>query len=71
MDTRKRLGDNVRRLRLEKGWSREEFADLAGIHRMHVSDIERGARNPTISIVEKLAHALQSSASTLLKHVLR
>jgi transcriptional regulator with XRE-family HTH domain len=66
VDIRKRLGANVRRLRLEKGWSQEEFADRAGIHRTYVSDIERGARNPTISIVEKLAHALQSSASALL-----
>jgi transcriptional regulator with XRE-family HTH domain len=66
VDIRKRLGANVRRLRLENGWSQEEFADRTGIHRTYVSDIERGARNPTIIIVEKLARSLQSSAAALL-----
>lgn len=66
VDIRKRLGANVRRLRLEKGWSQEEFADRAGIHRTYVSDIERGARNPTLTIVEKLARSLGTSAAGLL-----
>jgi transcriptional regulator with XRE-family HTH domain len=69
VDIRKRLGANVRRLRLEKGWSQEEFADRAGIHRTYVSDIERGARNPTITVVEKLARPLGSSAAALLDGV--
>ena len=55
MDIRKRLGQNVKRLREAKGWSQEDYADRAGIHRTYVSDIERGARNPTITVVEKLA----------------
>lgn len=55
MDIRQRLARNLRRLRTEKGWSQEEYADRAGIHRTYVSDIERGARNPTITVVEKLA----------------
>ncbi|MEG3153303.1 helix-turn-helix domain-containing protein [Sphingomonas sp. RB1R13] len=67
MDIRKRLGSNLKRLRLEKGWSQEDFADRAGIHRTYVSDIERAARNPTITIVEKLAKPLQVSASALLE----
>jgi transcriptional regulator with XRE-family HTH domain len=66
VDIRRRLGANVRRLRLEKGWSQEEFADRAGIHRTYVSDIERGARNPTVTVVEKLALSLGSSAAALL-----
>ena len=67
MDIRKRLGSNLKRLRLENGWSQEEFADRAGIHRTYVSDIERAARNPTITIVEKLAKPLSVSASALLE----
>jgi transcriptional regulator with XRE-family HTH domain len=58
VDIRQRLGRNVRRLRKEKRWSQEEFADEAGVHRTYVSDIERGARNPTIAIVEQLAKPL-------------
>lgn len=67
MDIRKRLGRNLRRLRQEKGLSQEDFAFEAGIHRTYVSDIERGARNPTVSIVEKLAHALGTTASELVR----
>ncbi len=66
MDVRTRLAQNLRRLRTEKGWSQERFADEAGIHRTYVSDIERGARNPTITVVEKLAKPLGVSASALL-----
>jgi transcriptional regulator with XRE-family HTH domain len=67
VDIRTRLGTNIRRLRLAKGWSQEVFADEADIHRTYVSDIERGARNPTITIVEKLAKPLGVSASSLLE----
>ncbi len=67
MDIRTRLGANVRRLRAEKAWSQEDFADRAGIHRTYVSDIERAARNPTITIVEKLAKALKVKASALIE----
>ena len=66
MDIRKRLGQNVRRLRGEKELSQEAFAHEAGIHRTYVSDIERGSRNPTITVIERLAKALGVSASDLL-----
>ena len=66
MDIRARLGANVRRLRAEKGWSQEDYADRAGIHRTYVSDIERGKRNPTITVVEKLAKPLGVKAGDLL-----
>jgi transcriptional regulator with XRE-family HTH domain len=56
----------LRRLRGEKGWSQEAFAFEAKIHRTYVSDIERGARNPTITVVEKLAVALGVTVGQLL-----
>ncbi len=46
--------------------SQESFAFEAQIHRTYISDLERGARNPTITIVEKLARTLKVSASVLL-----
>ena len=66
MDILQRLGRNVRRLRSAQGLSQEEFADEAGIHRTYVSDIERGARNPTIKIVDRLANALGVAPGRLL-----
>ena len=66
MDIRQRLSLNLRHLRHSKGWSQEEFAFLAGLHRTYVSDLERGARNPTIAVVDKLAMALGVPVSVLL-----
>lgn len=66
VDIRLRLARNLRRLREQKGWSQEKFAFEANIHRTYVSDIERGARNPTITVVEKLAVPLGVTASELL-----
>lgn len=66
MDICTRLGLNVRRLREAKGWSQEDYAERAGIHRTYVSDIERGRRNPTVTVVEKLARPFEVSAGDLL-----
>ena len=66
MEIRARLSLNMRRLRQSKGWSQEEFAHEAGRHRTYVSDLERGARNPTITVVDKLAVALDVKVGALL-----
>lgn len=66
MNIRERLAANMRRLRQRRGWSQEEFAHHAGLHRTYVSDLERGARNPTIAVIGKLARALGVTAGDLL-----
>ncbi|MFN3877218.1 MAG: helix-turn-helix domain-containing protein [Brevundimonas sp.] len=58
MDIRRKLGARVQRLRQDQGWSQEEFADRAGLHRTYVSGVERGVRNPTVTVLEKLAIGL-------------
>ena len=50
----------------KKGWSQEKFAFEANIHRTYASGIERGTRNPTITVVEKRARSLGTTASVLL-----
>ncbi|WP_310088249.1 MULTISPECIES: helix-turn-helix transcriptional regulator [unclassified Sphingopyxis] len=69
MDIRVRLGRNVRSLREERGWSQEDYADRADIHRTYVSDIERDRRNPTITVVEKLAQPFGVTSGQLLDGV--
>ena len=66
MDIRRQLSRNLRRLRTEKEWSQEELADRAGLHRTYVSGVERGVRNPTITIVAALAKALGVPPAELL-----
>lgn len=65
MDVRQRLALNVRRLRHEKGLSQEKFALGFGVDRTYISGIERGVRNPTILVVERLANALGVSVADL------
>ena len=47
------------------GVSQETLAELAGLHRTYVADIERGARNVALENIEKLAGALGISISDL------
>lgn len=49
-----------------QGFSQESFADYCGLHRTYISGIERGVRNPTVIILDKIARALKVPAGTLL-----
>ncbi|OAN46170.1 transcriptional regulator [Magnetospirillum moscoviense] len=67
MDIRKQIGLNIQRIRREKGWSQEQLAFEAGLHRTYVSGVERGVRNPTVLIVQQLADALAVPPDRLLR----
>ena len=66
MDVRNRLAVNIKRLRNERGWSQEALADEAGLDRTYISGIERKVKNPTITVVERVARALGCSLGALL-----
>ena len=53
--------------RKKNGLSQEKLAELAGLHRTYISDIERGTRNPTITTIFTLCKALKATPSELLK----
>jgi transcriptional regulator with XRE-family HTH domain len=61
------LGRNVRRIREERGFSQEAFADLIGWHRTYVGGIERGERNLTLKAVERIADRLGIDPMELLR----
>lgn len=65
MDIGQRLAKNMRRIRRDKGWSQEELADRAGVHRTYISGVERLVRNPTITVVGRIAQALEISVGEL------
>ena len=69
MDIRRQVGLNVKRIRKEHDWSQEEFAFETGLHRTYVSGIERGIRNPTVTVIARLANALGVQPFDLLKPV--
>ena len=66
MDIRKKFGRRVRAARLAKGQSQEELAHDADSNRTYISDVERGTRNPSIEVVERIAAALEVTMGALL-----
>jgi transcriptional regulator with XRE-family HTH domain len=66
MDLCRRFGLNVKAARRSAGYSQETLADMAAVARSYMSDVERGARNPTLQVVERIATALNTSPGSLL-----
>lgn len=60
------FGAIVRKRRTEQGISQESLANLAGLHRTYISMLERGIRNPSLTVILQLAEALNTMASTLM-----
>lgn len=67
MDVRKRVGLNLRKIRLDRGLSQEALAFDCGLHRTYISGVERGVRNPTVLVLERIAMALKVPSSRLLE----
>ena len=67
MATGKKLGENLRKLRLKKNMSQGDLATVLSVDRAYISNIENGHMNPTLSTLEKIANVLGISSSELLK----
>ena len=63
---RAHLAGNLVRMRRSLGWSQEDLALEAGLHRTFVAHVERGARNISLDNIEKLAVVLGVEAFRLL-----
>ena len=59
------FGDALRRARAKAGLTQEKLADLAGIHRNHVGDIERGDKEICLLTMLRICHALRIPLSKL------
>jgi transcriptional regulator with XRE-family HTH domain len=60
-----RLGERVRALRRERGWSLEVLAQRSGVSRAMISKLERGEKNPTLVVAAKVAEGLGMNLSEL------
>lgn len=58
MDITQLFGNNIKRLRKERGLSQEALADQAGLHRTYIGAVERGERNITLKNAQRIAFAL-------------
>lgn len=67
MTNLKKLGEKIRKLRINKGLTQEKLAELAGVDPKTVIEIEAGKReNPTVNTLDKLAKSLNVSLSEIL-----
>jgi transcriptional regulator with XRE-family HTH domain len=66
-DDAKKLGENLKKLRIKKDISQIELARILDVDRSFVSNIENGKNNPTLSTITSLAKALGVSTNELLK----
>jgi transcriptional regulator with XRE-family HTH domain len=59
--------ERVRELRKAKGWTLEQLASLSGVSRSMLSQIERGAANPTLGVAFRVAQAFGMSLGDLVE----
>ena len=63
----KKLGENIRRIRLEKDMTQGDLCRKLEVDRAYMSNIESGKKNPTLSTIERIAKALNVSIEELIK----
>ena len=59
MDMRRLVGRNVKRLRLARGLTQEQYAVRSGIPQQYISYLESGKKNPTLATLHQIAEGLE------------
>jgi transcriptional regulator with XRE-family HTH domain len=63
------LGLEIQRRRGEKGWSQEYLAEMTGLHRTYISQLERGLKSPSVRVLSHITSALSITMSEFLRVV--
>lgn len=63
----KKIGENVKKLRKQRGLTQEQLADRVRITSTYIGFIEQGQRNPSIKTTDKIARALKVGIEELFK----
>ena len=61
------FGKRVRELRLKAGWTQEQLAEAAGITTTYTSDLERGTKVPSLTVLLRISRAFRVSVGELLR----
>ena len=69
MGRKKHLGSVISERRRSLGLSQEGLADLCGLHRTYISQVERGLKSPTLRVLSTLAENLNARPSELLREL--
>ena len=65
MNIKINFGLKVKEYRIQNGLSQEAFAHIADLDRTYISSIEKGERNVSIIVIEKIANALNIEIAKL------
>lgn len=68
MELNRAVAENIKRIRKSKKLSLERTAELSGVSRSMLGQIERGEANPSVAILGRLSTALKVPAQTLLEN---
>lgn len=68
-DIKTKFGNRVKELRLSRGYSQEQLAELSQLDRTYIPGIESGKRNVSLVVIEKIANAFNLSLSELLNQL--
>lgn len=63
------LGRELQRYRQGKGWSQEYLAEVTGLHRTYISQLERGLKSPSVRVLSHITNALGLRMSEFLYSV--
>jgi len=63
----KQFGQRARTIRLKQGLSQGDVAKRMNVHRSYISSIERGIRNPSLKVIQRIAKALEVPMEKLIK----
>lgn len=63
------IGENLKRIRRDKGWTQSELANNCGIRLGQISKIERNETDPKLSTIYAIIKALECTPNALLMDV--
>ncbi|MEG4815641.1 helix-turn-helix transcriptional regulator [Microcoleus sp. K5-D4] len=63
------LGLEIQRRRIEKRWSQEYLAEVTGLHRTYISQLERGLKSPSVRVLSHITNALDITMGEFLRVV--
>lgn len=69
MTSKQQLGMRIAYLRKVRGWSQLDLSLESGVNRNYISDLEKGRRNPTLDVLERISDAFGITLEVLFKGV--
>lgn len=70
-DVVRKVGRRIRELRQKKGWSQEELAEEANLHRTYIGQVERGEKSVGVENLFRIAKALGVPAAAIVRGISR